>query len=166
MSRYREIHCIGTVRSPFKRLEGMPIQPLGAKDIKASVVVDKKYASGLKDLDGFSHIYLIYCFHKAACMKLIVKPFMDVKTHGVFATRSPLRPSGIGLSLVELVSVKGNRLIIRGCDILDGTPLLDIKPYISAFDGVRGAKSGWMKASRRKVGKARSDGRFVKTKTG
>ncbi|MFH0754003.1 MAG: tRNA (N6-threonylcarbamoyladenosine(37)-N6)-methyltransferase TrmO [Candidatus Omnitrophota bacterium] len=152
---------IGIIHSPFKSLKGMPIQPLGGMDVEGTAIVDKKYAKGLKDLDGFSHVYLIYRFHKAPCTKLIVEPFMDVKRHGVFATRSPVRPTHIGLSIVELVRIKGNRLTFRGCDMLDGTPLLDIKPYIPAFDDVKGATSGWMKASRHKIRKARTDCRFV-----
>lgn len=152
---------IGIIHSPFKDLNGMPIQPLGGMDVEGTAIVDKKYAKGLKDLDGFSHVYLIYRFHKAPCTQLIVEPFMDVKRHGVFATRSPVRPTHIGLSIVELVRIKGNRLTFRGCDMLDGTPLLDIKPYIPAFDDVKGATSGWMKASRRKIRKARTDCRFV-----
>jgi tRNA-Thr(GGU) m(6)t(6)A37 methyltransferase TsaA len=155
------MQIIGVIRSPFKELVGMPIQPLGGKDVEGAVIVKEKYTKGLKDLDGFSHVYFIYRFHKAPCTKLIVKPFMDVKKRGVFATRSPVRPVHIGLSIVKLVRIKGNRLTFRGCDMLDGTPLLDIKPYIPAFDDVKGATSGWMKASRAKVKKARSDCRFV-----
>ena len=155
------IESIGIIHSPFTDLQGMPIQPPGAKNIEGTVIVDKKFSKGLQDLDGFSHIYLIYRFHKASRIELVVKPFMDMKYHGIFATRSPLRPSHIGLSIVEIVSLKGNKLRFRGCDILDGTPLLDIKPYIPAFDGIKRATSGWMKASRSKVSKARSDCRFL-----
>jgi len=157
----KKMRSIGIIHSPYTNMVGMPIQPMGAQKIEGKVIVDKKFAKGLKDLDGFSHIYLIYRFHKASRTQLIVKPFMDIKHHGIFATRSPLRPTHIGLSIVELASLKGNELRIRGCDMLDGTPLLDIKPYIPAFDGIKGATSGWMKASRSMIRKARSDCRFL-----
>jgi tRNA (adenine37-N6)-methyltransferase len=152
---------IGIIHSPFTDLKNMPIQPVGAEDIEGTVVIDDQYAAGLKDLEGFSHIYLIYEFHKATRTELTVTPFMDTVKRGVFATRSPLRPSHLGLSIVELISVKGNVLNIRGCDILDGTPLIDIKPYVFYFDGHPEASSGWMKASQDKIKAKRSDDRFI-----
>jgi len=138
----------------------MPIQPVGAMDVEGTVVVDGEYAVGLKDLDGFSHIYLIYHFHKAVRTDLLVTPFMDDKERGVFATRSPLRPSHIGISIVKLVEIEGCTLIVKGVDVLDGTPLLDIKPYIEVFDRVEGSVSGWMKACKDAVRSKRSDSRF------
>jgi len=152
---------IGVIHSPFSVLDNMPIQPAGARDIEGSVVIDEALATGLQDLQQFSHIYLIYRFHQAARTELRVTPFMDSTPRGVFATRSPLRPSHIGLSIVELLSVEGNRLRVRGVDILDGTPLLDIKPYIPQFDHRPDANSGWMTASTDAVAQARSDKRFV-----
>ncbi|MBN2082857.1 tRNA (N6-threonylcarbamoyladenosine(37)-N6)-methyltransferase TrmO [bacterium] len=152
---------IGVIHSPFTRLEDMPIQPVGAKDATGTVVVDEQYAPGLKDLDGFSHLHLLYHFHRADRVELTVVPYLDTTKRGVFATRSPLRPVHIGLSLVELTAIDGNRLSIRGVDVLDGTPLLDIKPFIPHFDNRPDARSGWMKAPRDKVERQRSDDRFA-----
>jgi tRNA-Thr(GGU) m(6)t(6)A37 methyltransferase TsaA len=139
----------------------MPIQPKGAKDTIGTIEIDAKYQDGLQDLDGFSHIYLLYNFHEAARTDLIVTPFMDTTPRGVFSTRSPLRPNHIGLSIVELVGVEKNLIKVRGIDILDGTPLLDIKPYIEHFDAVQDSRSGWMKGSASDVETKRSDKRFV-----
>lgn len=152
---------IGVIRTPFTDLQGMPIQPCGAREVTGEVVINPELQEGLKDLDGFSHIYLIYHLHKAAQKKLTVVPFMDTVPRGVFATRSPVRPSHLGLSIVELLSVEENRIKVRGVDILDGTPLLDIKPYIHAFDCPENASSGWMTADRKEVEDKRSDQRFV-----
>lgn len=158
---------IATIKSPFCNLQNMPVQPSGAKDTYATVEFKKEFTEGLKDLDGFSHIYLIYYFHKVESHELSVVPFND-KTNtlrGVFSTRTPMHPNSIGLSVVELVSVKGNIVTIKGIDILDGTPLLDIKPYIENFDKVYGeVKSGWMKSSSEEVSSMRSDERFIKEK--
>jgi len=155
---------IATIRSPFCDLVNMPVQPKGAKDTYATIEFEKAYEEGLKDLDGFSHVYLIYHFHKVKEFKLSVVPFND-KTNtprGVFSTRTPMHPNGLGLSVVELVKVEGNVVTIRGVDILDGTPLLDIKPYIENFDKVEGeVDSGWMKATRDEVSEKRSDERFI-----
>ncbi len=155
-----DIKQIGTIHSPHKDIKNMPIQPKGAKGVEGYILVDEEYADGLKDLQGFSHIYLLYSFHKAVRTELIITPFMDTKERGVFATRSPLRPNHIGLSIVQLKSVKDNKLIVQGVDILDGTPLLDIKPYIENFDSVENSLSGWMQASHEDVSKKRSDDRF------
>ena len=152
---------IGTIRSPFTQLASMPIQPAGAKDVVGEIEVEERFAAGLKDLEGFSHIILLYHFHQARRMELEVVPFLDTVKRGVFATRSPLRPAHIGLSIVELLAVSGNRVRIRGVDILDGTPLLDIKPYVPHFDYRPGATSGWMRASAEEVGSRRSDDRFL-----
>jgi tRNA-Thr(GGU) m(6)t(6)A37 methyltransferase TsaA len=155
---------IATIHSPFKKLENMPIQPKGAKDHQATIEFKPEFIEGLKDLDGFSHLYLIYYFHKAPSPKLSVIPFAD-KTHtprGVFATRAPVHPNNIGLSVVELVDVKDNIVTIKGVDILDGTPLLDIKPYIEHFDKIEGdTSSGWMQSSFEEISNKRSDDRFV-----
>lgn len=152
---------IGVIHSPFISPANMPVQPRGAADVEGEVIVDLEYVEGLADLDGFSHIYLIYRFHRAERTDLKVTPFMDDSVRGVFATRSPLRPNHIGLSIVELLSVKGNSLIVRGVDILDGTPLLDIKPYIDVFDKVAESRSGWLKADEAEVAQKRSDSRFT-----
>jgi tRNA-Thr(GGU) m(6)t(6)A37 methyltransferase TsaA len=112
-------------------------------------------------LEGFSHLYLLYHFHRAAPMRLRVVPFFDSREHGIFATRSPSRPNPIGLSIVELLEVRGNRLTVRGIDVLDGTPLLDIKPYIDAFDRVEESRSGWLASSPEEIARQRSDRRFT-----
>jgi len=155
---------IATIKSPFNNLENMPVQPRGAKDIVATIEFKKEFQDGLKDLDGFSHVYLIYYFHKVKEHKLQVVPFNDNTNtkRGVFSTRTPMHPNSIGLSIVELVSVKDNIVTIKGVDILDGTPLIDIKPYIDNFDKIEGdVKSGWMKSTSQEVSQKRSDDRFI-----
>jgi len=159
-----EIESIATVESPFCNLVDMPVQPKGAKDTCATLVFKKEYQEGLKDLEGFSHVYLIYYFHKVKEPKLSVVPFNDKSNtpRGVFSTRTPMHPNSLGLSVVELIDVEENRVTIRGVDILDGTPLIDIKPYIENFDKVEGeVRSGWMKSSQEEVSQKRSDSRFV-----
>jgi len=155
------MHAIGTIHSPFNNLKDMPIQPKGAKDTIGTIELDQEYVEGLADLEGFSHIYLLYNFHEAARTSLTVTPFMDTTPRGVFSTRSPLRPNHIGLSIVELVGIEKNLVTVRGIDILEGTPLLDIKPYIASFDAVENSRSGWMKATTDEVAQKRSDDRFV-----
>ncbi|MBF0102317.1 MAG: tRNA (N6-threonylcarbamoyladenosine(37)-N6)-methyltransferase TrmO [Desulfobacterales bacterium] len=148
------------IHSPFTDIENMPIQPKGAENIEGTVHINELYVEGLNDLNGFSHIYLIYLFHKAKRTCLTVTPFMDTHERGVFATRSPLRPNHIGLSIVQLVKIEGAILTIKGVDVLDETPLLDIKPYIEHFDGVINSVSGWMTAAIGDITKKRSDNRF------
>jgi tRNA-Thr(GGU) m(6)t(6)A37 methyltransferase TsaA len=125
---------IGTIHTPFTKREGMPIQPSRAKDTRGTVEVLPEYAEGLADLEGFSHIFLLYHFHRSTGHRLKVVPFLDAEEHGVFATRAPSRPNALGLSLVGLISIEENLLSVEGVDILDGTPLLDIKPYVPEFD--------------------------------
>jgi tRNA-Thr(GGU) m(6)t(6)A37 methyltransferase TsaA len=159
-----ELKQIATIKSPFCNLINMPVQPKGAKDTYATIEFKEEYADGLKDLDGFSHVYLIYYFHKIKKYELQVIPFND-KTNtprGVFSTRTPMHPNSLGLSVVELVKVEKNIVTVKGIDILDGTPLLDIKPYIENFDKAEGkVKSGWMKSTLDEVSTKRSDGRFI-----
>ncbi len=151
---------IGSIHSPHEDIENMPIQPKGAVDVEGKISIHPPYVEGLKDIEGFSHIYLIYPFHKAARTSLRVTPFMDTKERGVFATRSPLRPNHIGISIVRLVRREGAVLFVKDIDILNGTPLWDIKPYIENFDRVEGSVSGWMTADVEEVSQKRSDGRF------
>lgn len=155
------IQPIGIIHTPFTNLEDMPIQPKGAQGTIGEIILDKEHQEGLADLQGFSHIYLLYQFHQAKRTALTVTPFMDTNPRGVFATRSPLRPNHIGLSIVELISINENILQVRGIDVLDGTPLVDIKPYIAAFDEVTESRSGWMKGTKNDVAEKRSDSRFV-----
>ena len=151
---------IGIIRSPFRDLRDMPIQPTGAAGVQGEVVLDRPYQEGLRDLDGFSHLYLLYLFHRVEGWKPLVVPFLDTEPRGIFATRAPVRPNPIGLSVVELVEIRENILIIRNVDILDGTPLLDIKPYVPDFDCCETTKNGWLEKCRNRVKDHRSDGRF------
>jgi len=151
---------IGIIRSPFAESEGMPIQPAGARGIKGTVEVFEEFRPGLKDLDGFSHIILIYAFHKASGFKLQVVPFMDSKHRGLFATRAPARPNPIGLSVVQLNKISDGVLHVENIDILDGTPLLDIKPYVPEFDKPAQIRTGWLEKARKTVSRKKSDDRF------
>ncbi len=158
--RYR---AIGVVHSPYTDPRSMPIQPAGAAGVEGSVDIDPAYADGLRDLDGFSHIILLYHFDRAGPTRLVVKPFMDTVEHGVFATRAPTRPNPIGLSVVRLLEVDGNRLRIANVDILNGTPVLDIKPFVPAFDVFAVERTGWLAGAKDRVRKQRSDDRFAST---
>ena len=151
---------IGIIHSPFVELEGMPIQPAGAAGVTGTVEVFEAYRAGLRDLDGFSHIILLYQFHRSRGFELHVTPFMDSEPRGLFATRAPKRPNPIGLSVVRLDRVEGHVLHIRNVDVLDGTPLLDIKPYVPEFDAQAEVKTGWLDKARATVSSRRSDDRF------
>lgn len=151
---------IGIIHTPFTDLAGMPIQPAGAAGVKGTVEVFPEYEPGLKDLDGFSHIVLLYVFHRSQGYQLQVVPFMDTKPRGLFATRAPKRPNPIGLSVVHLEGIDGCRLHVCNIDILDGTPLLDIKPYVPEFDGALNVRTGWLEELRKTVGEWQSDQRF------
>ena len=151
---------IGVIHSPFTDIGGMPIQPTGASGIRGTVEVFPEFAEGLKDLDGFSHIILLYHFHRAQESKLVVTPFMDPQPRGVFATRAPKRPNPIGLSIVRLLSIKQNVLHIENVDVLDGTPLLDIKPYVPEFDHHPADRVGWLEQAKGQVRRQKSDSRF------
>lgn len=153
---------IGKIHSPFKEPKGTPIQPSAGKNAEGIVELFPDFAEGLKDLDGFSHIILLYHFHLTAEAKLSVKPFMDNKEHGIFAIRGPARPNPIGLSITRLVRIEGNKLYIQGIDIVDGTPLLDIKPYVPGFDSNENVRTGWLEKNVSKLPNAKDDGRFVK----
>lgn len=151
---------IGIVRSPFTDTAGMPIQPAGAKGVRGTIALRPDLKAGLADLKGFSHIILIYAFHRSKGYSLEVTPFLDTARHGVFATRAPKRPNAIGISIVRLIAVEENVLIIENVDLLDGTPLLDIKPYVPAFDAFSDAKAGWLDQTAGNAGSARADERF------
>jgi tRNA-Thr(GGU) m(6)t(6)A37 methyltransferase TsaA len=140
----------------------MPIQPTGADDLEGTVEVDELYAEGLQDLDGFSHCILLYHFHAAADSASVeVKPFLDEETRGVFATRAPQRPNQIGLSVVEIGSVTGPEVNVRGIDVVDQTPLLDIKPFVPDFDVPDNADTGWINASKSTIRSKQADERFL-----
>ena len=157
---------IGIIHSPFPTTLDVPIQPSAAKDIEGKIVVFKDYIDCLADLDGFSTIILIYYFHKANKWKSKVKPYMDGREHGIFATRAPSRPNAIGLSVVELKKIIKNEIIFYGADIIDGTPLLDIKPYVPQFDLAKPniTKIGWLEDKIHKLQHTVDDGRFSDSK--
>jgi len=155
-----EYHSIGVVHSPFAELKGMPIQPSGAEGIAGTIEVFPEFREGLRDLDGFSHIILLYHFHKVTEHRLQVVPFLDTELRGLFATRAPARPNPIGLSVVRLKEIQGDVLSVLGLDILDGTPVLDIKPYVTEFDGPRDVNMGWLENALKQKRKMVSDDRF------
>ena len=151
---------IGIVHSPFTTLEQMPIQPTGAASREGHIDIFSEYQDGLKDLDGFSHIVLLYHFHKAPRVDLTVTPFLDKQPRGIFATRAPTRPNPIGLSIVQLVRIEGRTIHLANVDILDGTPLLDIKPYVPQFDQPEDVSIGWLASAKDEVKEKRADERF------
>jgi len=151
---------IGVVHSPHKSVKGIPIQPVGAKGIKAEIELFEEYIEGLVDLGGFSHIILLYDFHKSSDYSLKVTPFLDDEERGVFATRAPKRPNSIGLSVLKLNKIKVNRLYVENIDVLDGTPVLDIKPYSSNFNAVEEEKNGWLEKKLHQSFIKKSDERF------
>jgi len=153
---------IGIIHSPFKEPKGTPIQPKAGHGIDGTVEVFQEYTEGLKDIDGFSHIILLYHFHLSKESSLKVKPFMDDQIHGIFSTRAPSRPNPIGISVVQLVKIEGNILHVKDLDIVDGTPLLDIKPYVREFDIRDVEKKGWLEKNVRKLSTSKDDGRFIK----
>jgi len=154
---------IGIIHSPFKDLEGMPIQPVGARDIKGEIRLNSEYKEGLKDLEGFSHIILIYHLHLCRGHLLKVKPFLDTEKRGIFATRAPKRPNPIGMSVVRLEKINDDIIYISDIDVVDGTPLLDIKPYIPHFDRNKDDEItiGWFENKHHEAVDKKSDGRFL-----
>ncbi len=151
---------IGVIHTPFKAKDGMPIQSAGAKGVKGHIVLREELIPGLTDLDGFSHIIMIYHFHKSTGFELLTTPFLDNKQHGVFATRAPSRPNQLGISVVRLLKIEKNIIHIENVDMLDETPLLDIKPYIPDFDVHNTEKNGWFENNSDNLNETRSDKRF------
>lgn len=151
---------IGVIHTSFSSLDEMPIQPTSDASGPGVVDVFPEYADALRDLDGFSHIYLLYHLHKVRQPQLVVTPFLDNKPHGIFATRAPSRPNSIGLSLVRLIRVDHSRVHVEGADVLNETPLLDIKPYVPEFESVQDVRIGWLEQVRDKIHSQKSDDRF------
>jgi len=151
---------IGVIHSAHTKAEETPIQPAYAVGVKGQAAVFPEYAEGLRDLEGFSYVYLIYHLHKASSARLLVKPFLEDRLHGVFATRAPCRPNPIGLSIVRLVKREGNVLHLEDVDVLDGTPLLDIKPYISRFDYREDVRCGWQEEVDERTARRRGRRKF------
>ena len=154
-----EYRPIGTVHTPFMSPDGMPVQASRSENAPGTVVVDAEYVEGLDDLDGFSHIVLVCHLHLARPHRLKVIPFLDDVPRGLFATRAPARPNPVGVSVVALERIEGNTLHIRGVDLIDGTPLLDIKPYVGEFDEPVETRFGWLDEARKR--RRESNGRFV-----
>ena len=150
---------IGVVRSPFTREEGTPIQPTVAAGAEGTIEIDAAYAPALADLDGFERIWVVYVFDRAGAYRAQVVPYRDDRLRGLFATRAPCRPNPIGLSSLRLLGITGATLRVADLDILDGTPVLDIKPYAPAFDAFPGARAGWLDAGRHD--ERHADGRFT-----
>jgi tRNA-Thr(GGU) m(6)t(6)A37 methyltransferase TsaA len=142
----REIRLmeIGRIHSPFRQATGTPIQPYRAGSAPGYVTLSPEWVAGLDDLDGFDHVWLIYWFHRAAAAKMRVIPYRDLVAHGLFATRAPARPNSIGMSCVRLLHIEGNILQLAEVDILDDTPLLDIKPYVPQYDNYPVKRCGWL----------------------
>jgi tRNA-Thr(GGU) m(6)t(6)A37 methyltransferase TsaA len=149
------------IYSPFKEISGMPIQTSTALGVRGRVEIKPPFQPGLKDLEGFSHVILLYHFDRVEDVKLQVTPFLDDQERGVFATRAPLRPNPIGLSIVKLLNIKGNVLEIENVDVLDQSPLLDLKPYVPYFDRPEGVKSGWIEKAKDEIKGKRGDDRFA-----
>jgi tRNA-Thr(GGU) m(6)t(6)A37 methyltransferase TsaA len=139
-----EFTPIGIIHTLFTKPEGMPIQPTGAGGICGTIELFVKYHAGLKDLEALSHIILLYHFHRSQGFNLQVVPFMDSAPRGLFSTRVPKRPNPIGISIVQLDKIENGVLHIQNVDIMDGTPLLDIKPYVPEFDGPQDVRTGWL----------------------
>jgi len=139
-----EINPIGIIHSPHRTKDECPIQPVYSANAEGQVEVFEEYAAGLKDIETFSHLYLLYVFDRAGQVELVRPTFLDDKPHGIYASRHPCRPNGIGMSIVRLLRREGSVLVVDGLDVLDGTPLLDIKPYIPKFDLIDSASNGWV----------------------
>jgi tRNA-Thr(GGU) m(6)t(6)A37 methyltransferase TsaA len=155
--RYRPI---GIIHTPFREPAGTPVQTTSFVGSAGHVEIDPAFSAGLRDLDGFSHLILLYHLHRVGVMRLTVTPFLDDREHGVFATRSPARPNPIGLSVVRLVGIEGTRLDIEDVDMIDGTPLLDLKPYVPAFDAREDVRVGWYADRLDHLDGATADDRF------
>lgn len=141
------INPIGVIHTPFKEVKNMPIQPLAADGIKGYIELLPDFVPGLKDLEGFSHITLLYRFHKIVGYELEVIPFMDTENRGIFSCKAPKRPNALGISTVKLISIEGNIIHIEQVDMLDGTPLIDIKPFYPMYDNRENVRTGWLEES-------------------
>lgn len=154
-----ELQPIGFICSPFRTVQGMPIQTVAAAEVEGYLEVLPQFQAGLRDIEGFEYLILITHLHQAV-EKLEVVPFMDTDSHGVFATRAPARPNRMGLSIVQLIKVDGGRLYFRGNDMLDGTPVLDIKPYVPMLDVRQTERIGWFQKGLVRLPTAQSDERM------
>lgn len=151
---------IGYFKTPFTVIQGMPIQPIGAEEVEGSIEILPQFRGGLKDLEGFSHVFVLYHLHEIEGYDLMVKPFLDKDHHGIFATRSPKRPNPIGLSVMRLKNVTTEAVYLEGIDVLNQTPVLDIKPYVADFDACNASRFGWFEGKSAQARHHRSDERF------
>jgi len=151
---------IGVVHSPSTEPGGTPVQAAAAAGVSGWIELLPQFTAGLKDLDGFSHVILLYHCHRSGPPELVVTPFLDNQARGVFATRAPSRPNAIGISVVRLVEIDRATIRVRDLDVLDGTPLLDIKPYVPAFDVRHATRTGWLEGHTDRLSTATDDGRF------
>lgn len=151
---------IGIIRTPFAEIKGTPVQPSASRGTIGRIELNEDLVAGLSDLDGFSHLILIYHFDRSSGYNLEVLPFMDTQPRGLFATRAPKRPNPIGLSVVKLLRIEGSVLHIENIDVLDGTPLLDIKPYVPQLDQAPEVRIGWMADKLDLAAVATADERF------
>ena len=155
---------IGVIHTPFNTPENMPIQNAGGIGIKGTIEIFPEFEAGLKDIEGFSYLILLYHLHQVNHYSLQVIPFLDTIEHGIFATRSPIRPNPVGMTVVKLLELKGCMLTIGGIDMLNQTPLLDIKPYLPKVDTLHDVRIGWFEGKTEKVESYKSDNRFIKSK--
>ena len=153
-----QLKVIGRIRSPFREAAGTPIQPAYAEGVEGQVVLEEPFAEALDDLEGFERVWLVYWMDRAAPFRPRVVPYRDTREHGLFATRSPCRPNPIGLSVVRLLRREGRVLHVAGVDVLDGTPLIDLKPYVPEFDAHPASKAGWFEEAG--ADRRTADGRF------
>src|SRR5215831_11772137 len=154
---------IGVAHTPFTTLDGMPLQTVAAYGIRGSVELDPALSDGLRDLNAFSHLILLTHLHQMSGYALEVTPYLDDQSHGIFATRSPRRPNPIGLSIVRLIAIQDATLLIEDVDLLDGTPVLDLKPYVPTFDARETERIGWFAGRIERVQTTRSDKRFTES---
>ncbi len=152
---------IGIIHSPHRERRGAPIQPAGADAFKGEIEVYPEFQEGLADLNGFERIILLYHFHLSEGFELMTKPFLDDQKRGLFSTRAPKRPNSLGLSIVRLIGIEKNILHVQGVDMVDNTPLIDIKPYVPQFDAFPGSRAGWIDAARLSAQSVRADDRFI-----
>lgn len=155
---------IGIIHSPFTQQAGTPVQPSHDQATRGEIVLDEQYVDALHDLNGFSHIWVLCHLHQARPAKLSVTPYLDDKPHGLFATRAPSRPNPIGMSLLRLEKIEHNRLLVMDLDLLDGTPVLDIKPFVAQFDQREQSRCGWFDTAAKATAQAaqQADDRFAK----
>jgi tRNA-Thr(GGU) m(6)t(6)A37 methyltransferase TsaA len=157
---------IGVIHTPFVSMDGMPVQSVASGGVAGTVELDPHFQEGLSDLAAFSHLILVTHLHQVTGYSLTVVPFLDDRPHGIFATRSPRRPNPIGISIVRLTAISGSTLHIEDIDVVDGTPLLDLKPFVPAIDNRQTDRTGWFAERLDRLATVRSDYRFTRDNTG